>query len=162
MESSTVRVPIYKRGGIVVAHMLVDAENAPFVNQRRWSLSTHGYAQASFADAGCTLAQRLIMGAQPFQIVDHVNGDKLDNRRSNLRFANKQENNANRRKNAGCSSRFKGVCLHTKNRNWNAYIKKDGKRKHIGCFQDEEAAARAYDAAARELFGEFAHLNFPD
>lgn len=160
MESTTVRIPVCKKGGVVIGYMLVDECDAQIVSQRTWSLDSHGYPQGAM-QGDTILIHRLVMSPQPYQIVDHINGDLLDNRRCNLRFATKAQNNMNRRKTGNCSSRYKGVCWNKKNRNWLAGIKVNGKRKNIGSFKDEEAAARAYDAAAVEYFGEFAWLNFP-
>jgi HNH endonuclease len=91
---------------------------------------------------------------------DHVNGDGLDNRRENLRPATRAQNAANSRKAAGCSSAFKGVCLTRWG--WQAYIKVDGKRRHLGYFTGEIEAAKTYDAAAREAWGDYSRPNFPD
>lgn len=104
---------------------------------------------------------RAIMCAGVGQIVDHIDGNGLNNRRSNLRFATQQQNCQNRRAMLGCSSRFKGVSFVSASGRWHAYIKHNQKRTHLGFFDDEEAAARAYDEAARLFFGEYAKLNFP-
>lgn len=94
--------------------------------------------------------------------IDHINGDGLDNRRSNLRFATNQQNGRNARKQVrATSSRFKGVSFSRVATKWEAYIKVDYKKRHIGLYLTEEEAAAAYDDAARELFGEFAALNIP-
>lgn len=86
----------------------------------------------------------------------------MDNRRCNLRLATHQENCFNIRKRDGTSSKYKGVYFDTQNaRTWRARIARDGKRRHLGSFRSEVEAAKAYDAAAKELFGEFAWLNFP-
>jgi hypothetical protein len=93
-------------------------------------------------------------------IVDHRNGDGLDNRRANLRPASVSENAMNRGLAANNTSGFKGVSR--KRNRWQAAIKLDGNTRYLGMFATPEEAARAYDAAAREFFGEFARLNFPD
>ena len=92
--------------------------------------------------------------------VDHANGNGLDNRRENLRKATSPQNNQNRHKAPGHSSRFKGVAWHKSADKWQAYIQIDRRLKSLGRFSDEETAAKAYDAAAREAFGEFALTNF--
>ena len=110
------------------------------------------------------LLHRLVMRAPDEVEVDHRLGDHLDNRRSMLRLANDSQQVHNRRKSAGRSSRFKGVSrCGSKSRPWRAVIGGFGKIKQrvLGTFELEEDAARAYDVAARELFGEFACVNFP-
>lgn len=91
---------------------------------------------------------------------DHINGQGLDNRRANLRPATTAENVSNMRKHRG-SSRFKGVCWSRREQRWRATIELDGRQAYLGVFREEEAAAQAYDAAARNHFGQFAALNFP-
>jgi hypothetical protein len=92
--------------------------------------------------------------------LDHANGDGLDNRRENLRPAGQDLNSANMRPAIpGQSSRFKGVRRHSEGK-WEARIRV-GHPIYLGLFSDEEAAARAYDTAARAAWGEFARPNFP-
>lgn len=104
---------------------------------------------------------RVIMGAAKGQIVDHKNRQTLDNRRENLRFATKGQNNRNRPKCAkGASSKYKGVSKRKDEKRWRASITHEGRHIHLGNFENEEDAARAYDEAAKVYFGEFAFLNF--
>lgn len=102
---------------------------------------------------------RLVMNAGPGQYVDHRNHDGLDNRRSNLRVCTNQQNCANQRKRRG-SSQYKGVSWSKKFNVWVAMLHADYGGKFLGHFKDEEDAARAYDAAARARYGEFARTNF--
>lgn len=90
--------------------------------------------------------------------VDHRNGDGLDNRRKNLREATAKQNSANRQLNLNSATGFKGVGLDRGR--WRARIQVDGRLQHLGSFDTPEEAAHAYDAAALELFGEFARPNF--
>ena len=104
---------------------------------------------------------RLILGVDdPVIHVDHVNSDGLDNRRENLRVATNVQNQHNRRPNRSGSSRFKGVGWHCATNKWQVRIGIGGRQVHLGLFEDEVEAARAYDAAAVEHFGEFARPNF--
>lgn len=94
--------------------------------------------------------------------VDHISGFPLDNRKINLRLATRSQQLANRTKetNRKTSSQYKGVTWHKTNKRWIAQIKINQKRYHLGCFINEEDAAKAYDKAAKEAFGEFARPNF--
>lgn len=91
--------------------------------------------------------------------VDHINGNKLDNRLQNLRVVTQQQNSWNRGPRKNSQSGLKGVCLHKPTQKWLAKICVDGKQKHLGLFEDKLEAARAYNQAAIEAFGEFAYLN---
>lgn len=92
------------------------------------------------------------------QKVDHINGDSLDNRRSNLRLCSQSENLCNRGKQKNNSTGFKGVSKHRNK--WVASIQTAKKGKYIGIFDTARDAALAYDAEARRVHGEFASLNF--
>ena len=102
---------------------------------------------------------RQILGVGPDEQVDHRSQATLDNQRTNIRKCTRSQNAVNSRKKRGCTSRFKGVHFHKTARKWCARIKKDGVRQHLGLFTDERDAARAYNVAAFEAFGEFALLN---
>lgn len=93
--------------------------------------------------------------------VDHIDGDILNNHVSNLRWVTQQENCMNQCSTRGSSSRHRGVYWDKATSKWRATIRLDGRLKNLGRFNDEEEAAHAYDAAARELFREYARLNFP-
>lgn len=103
------------------------------------------------------LLHRYLMG-EPDEDIDHKNLNTLDNRRENLRKANSTQNGSNSRSRGG-SSKFKGVS--GRRDRWHADIRVNYKTTHLGKFDSEEAAARAYDEAARRLHGEFARVNFP-
>ena len=92
-------------------------------------------------------------------VIDHINGDGLDNRRINIRPASNSQNQMNRGKHAPASSIFKGVCWSKKEKKWMARIKIGTKRKHLGYFNDQRMAAIAYNKAAEENFIGFARLN---
>ena len=92
------------------------------------------------------------------ELTDHVSGDKLDNRRTNLRIATNAQNLRNRGKQRNNTTGFKGVAWHRTSEKWTAQIVVNGKKMHLGYFTTPEAAHAAYCIAARELHGEFANI----
>jgi len=91
-------------------------------------------------------------------VVDHINGNGLDNRRENLRVCTQKENCRNRRKHKVGTSKYKGVSMRT-NGMYRSRIRKDGKLYHLGDFSTEQEAAEAYNEMADYLFGEFSREN---
>lgn len=139
------------------------------VSVHRWCLDGQGRAVAS-SNTRIKLSRFIVGAALSNQLVDHANGDVLDNRRENLRLANKSKNGANRGRTKNNKSGFKGVCRVPSGR-WAAFIRciklgrqpntPQGRTQYLGTFDTPVAAARAYDQAATELFGAYAHVNFP-
>lgn len=107
------------------------------------------------------LAWLLHYGEWPSDLIDHINGDSTDNRIANLRDCSHAENQANRAADRTNSTGYKGVSLHQCGRYY-AQLKSKGVHRLAVTYATAEEAARAYDKAAREVFGEFARLNFPD
>lgn len=145
---------------------LIDDEDYELIISYNWRIryfQTSGpYADGAPKGAGRgakrILMHILIMGVPG---IDHKNHDGLDNRRSNLRLANHVQNAQNQRRHRDGSSQYKGVRLRSWG-TWQARIRVEGRNKTLGSFASEEEAARAYDAAARKAFGEYAFLNFPE
>ena len=142
----------------------IDDEDLPLVEPYYWAArrtNTSIYAINGYHDGiyRPLHMHRLILNAPKGLFVDHINGNGLDNRRCNLRLCTASQNQANRRRLPTNKTGHRGVCrVGVK---WQAGIKKDGRSRHLGWFATAEEAGRAYDAAAKELFGEFAQLNFP-
>ena len=133
------------------------------VIQHRLDLSTRVYAARGIRKADGKFVKgylhRLISGTPEGMDTDHINGDSLDNRRCNLRSCTTAENARNRPRRISSESRFKGVSRVRGYDRWRAYIKRDGVKKHIGYFDSEEDAARAYNNYAVLLHGEFSRIN---
>lgn len=135
---------------------VVDEEVLPICESKKWYLSAGGRIVSTDEDA---YLSRVIMG-NPKGVVDHINGDVFDNRKSNLRVCSQRQNSCNQKKHKGSLSCFKGVHWHKALKKWRARITPAGKSIHLGLYESEIAAAKAYDNAAREYYGEFARLNF--
>ena len=155
----TVTIPLTK-GKVAI----VDACDAERVMAHKWSASYnkgYWYAQRTtsrLADHRRISLHRFIMDAPTGVLVDHADGDGLNCRRSNMRFATKAQNQANSPGHKVGISGYRGVIRYAKG--WRAQMTVNNRRKHIGCFATREEAARAYDDAVRAYWGEFAVTNF--
>ncbi|MHC4574708.1 MAG: AP2 domain-containing protein [Planctomycetota bacterium] len=146
----------------------VDPDDYPWLAQFRWHCKTN--KNAAYAARTVTHARRpiriymhrLIARTPPHLFCDHVNHNGLDNRKANLRSCTLSQNNANARPAKNASSIYKGVSFNKRRKKWAASIKSKGKQQHLGYFDSEIDAAKAYDERAKELFGRFANLNFAE
>jgi hypothetical protein len=147
---------------------IVDDSDYDFLSQWKWFAQ---YSRGKFyACRGETVGyntrvtvqmHRMILYVPPGMVTDHIDGDSLNNQRSNLRICTLNNNNQNAKKRKDNQSGFKGVHWHSPVGKWVARIQIDGKRVNVGFFAQADEAARAYDQAARILHGEFANVNFP-
>lgn len=144
---------------------LVDPEDYPALSEFKWHVMSRGYAARADYSTGkrkMVLMHRQLLGIvnAPYNVYgDHINGDTLDNRRSNLRVATSRQSSQNKGSNTG-NSQYKGVCWHKGIRRWTMTIRINGVL-HTKTFGSEIEAAMAYDRAALEAFGEYAQPNFP-
>jgi hypothetical protein len=144
-------------------HALVDLEDFKWINRHKWTAYYTGRKwYAGRTERGkAILMHRQIMHARKGRIVDHIDGNGLNNCKCNLRFCNYGQNNCNR-KAGGKSSQYKGVYFDKRRRKYYATVQYRGEQLEFGPFENEIDAARAYDRAALEYHGEFAYLNFPE
>lgn len=159
---STIKIPLNSRK-YPELHALIDEADYELVSQYRWRAHSAGsglyYAIQGARDTNSM--HRLIMSPPDNMQVDHINGDGLDNRRSNLRIATSSQNHANRKRLLRVkSSVYRGVTWHKAAGKWQAAIKANQAFHYLGVYESEEDAARAYDRAAMIYFGEFANTNF--
>lgn len=148
---------------------LVDEADYERVSALKWQVSLRdgrAYAKAHVPGSGkhgkIFLMHRFLKGITDPRIkVDHKDGDGLHNWQDNLRAANNRQNISNQKKHKDCKNKFKGVTRRPDG-TWRAQIMAQYKKKNLGNFPTEEAAAHGYDEAARRLHGEFAYLNFPE
>lgn len=143
-------------------HTIIDDQDYNEISKFKWSAETSrsGGVYAVRAERGKRIKMhRLILNAEKGQEVDHINGDGLDNRRSNLRLATHRQNAMNVPKKDRGRSRFKGVSWRADRGKWRATINVNYKQSYLGLFSDEVSAAKAYNEAAIFHYGKFAHLN---
>lgn len=147
---------------------LVDDADYEKLIKLKWRAKKMGanyYAYHSYRENGKIFSinmHRTIAGLSKENqlIVDHINHNGLDNRRENLRVCNYNQNGANRRKQCGTKSAYKGLAFHVGK--WQASIKVNYKNIYLGRFNTEIEAAKAYDAASIKFFGTFANLNIKE
>jgi len=147
-------------------YALVDDADYEWLNQWRWHAHFNKYTfyarrrTSKIEGQKLLLMHRLILNAQKGQEIDHRNTKGYDNQRCNLRFCTHTQNVRNKRLSSKGSSRFKGVDWRKDRGKWRANIKAARKPIFLGHFSREIDAAKAYDRKAKELFGDFARLNF--
>lgn len=144
---------------------IVDDEDYEWLNQWKWYAQKHHrtwYAKRAILKNGklkTIYMHRQIVNAQKGQETDHKDGNGLHNQRSNLRFCTGSQNQMNKKMQKNCSSEFKGVYLGNRLKRWRARIFLNKKQFHLGYFDKEKDAAKAYNKVAKKYFGEFARLN---
>lgn len=144
---------------------IVDDKNFEWLSQFRWYASKGSctyYALSTFGkrpNRQNILMHRFILNVPKGKQTDHRNHNGLDNRECNIRICTHAQNVRNQRKTRG-TSKYKGVYWRKDDKRWQAGLNYKSKTVYLGCFKDEIKAAYAYDKKAKELFGEFAHLNF--
>jgi hypothetical protein len=150
-------LPLRARDGAVVGWTLVDDADLEWLSQWTWRLAD-GYAKRGVLMAGRyrnIFLHQLLCQCPPGKSPDHINGDRLDNRRANLRPATVAENTRNQCIRRDNTSGFKGVSWDTRASRWKGQIHVGGRTRFLGYFATAEEAHERYQAAARELFGEF-------
>ena len=137
---------------------LVDDEDYEFLSRFNWS--AHYKGGKWYADLSISMHRFILNLHKADGHVDHINGNTLDNRRSNLRTVTRSQNQMNAKRREDNTSGYKGVSRH--NNKWMARISINGKRFFLGHFDTPIEAAKAYDTVAKEYCKEFAQLNFPE
>ena len=150
---------LYKNKGIC----LIDDEDYNLLSKFNWTLHHDGYAQISIKinnKWGVKFMHQLLINTPKGMETDHIDHNKLNNQKFNLRIVTNSQNNMNRLKQNGeYSSKFKGIYWHKRDEKWYAQIRFNKKYYYLGSFKNEIDAAKAYNNKAKELFGKYACLN---
>jgi len=158
-----VKISLRSTKGAISGEVIFDDDDILLLFNYRWHIArrSRNVAYAMARDHGCKAVymHQLILPAPKGMMVDHINGNGLDNRRCNLRLCVKVENQRNQRPRFG--KRFKGVHFNTRliSKPWSASIRVKYKTLHLGYFATEIEAAKAYNAAAKKYFKQFAYFN---
>jgi hypothetical protein len=133
-------------------YAIVDEDIYEYLNKFKWHYK-EGYATATVR------MHRLIIPVNNGEIIDHINHDRLDNRKTNLRACKRINNGWNRSINKNNKSGYKGVYWDKKAKKWKAQIAFCKKKLNLGRYFDKISAATAYNISAKKLFGKFANIN---
>lgn len=136
-------------------YSLIDKDDLPKVNHKSWCYHSAGYACRRSNDGKIELLHRVIMNAPKGMYVDHINNEKLDNRKSNLKIVTNSENLSRSVPKKG----IKGVDFHKQMKMWRARLHYHGKEISIGLFTTKKQALIAYNKAAKQCWGEHAWQN---
>jgi hypothetical protein len=148
---------------------LISKVDYPSIMDYKWYLNNNGYpytfgkGSVNFGKRGRTLHKFLYRKQliEKGYVIDHINRNKLDNRKENLRIITQKENSYNRTKNSNSNNKYKGVKIDKKSfGTYKATISKDNVKYEIKDIPDEDSAAKIYDLMAEDLFGEYAGKNF--
>lgn len=142
---------------------LVDDEDYERLSQFSWHVNKNGNTNYANRTTSRKFGRQRQIGMHMEVMngkgIDHIDGNGLNNQKSNLRFCTSQQNQMNQKKIKNTSSIYKGVCWNKRINKWHCQIKINGKMQYLGSHINEVDAAMAYDNRAKELFGEFARLN---
>ena len=159
IDGQVARFPLFSRSGQILAHAVIDASDAEWVRQWPWSLGSTGYVVRTIdgpnGQRKIRLHRELLkLGHDDTRQVDHIDRDRMNNRRSNLRILTLAQNTQNVSSQIGSTSIYRGVCWKKDKGKWQASVRVGGVSKHLGYFDNEDAAA----AAARD--GRLIHMPY--
>lgn len=138
-----------------ITEFIIDADDIVVVQKEWWHKTVFGY----ICNGPMIPLHRIIMGAKSNEEVDHISGDKTDNRKCNLRLCVHIENSWNKNAQSNNTSGYKGVRWDNRKNKWMSRITANKTDIFLGYFDDKLEAAKAYNEAALKYHGEFAKLN---
>ena len=151
--------------------MLIPSTNGPMIEiddcdywvmKHKWHIAAGGYAMSRYKSEVIYLHLLIAKVMCLTGLIDHIDRNKLNCKRENLRSATIAQNVSNQKLHSNNTTGYKGVSFDSKRQKWRACIMLNRRTNHIGYFYDEITAAKAYDLEARKLHGVFASLNFPE
>lgn len=151
-------VPVRMRGPLASVPMHVDEFEARILGNHKWHLDSHGYPQTK-VKTKMILAHHIVMWKPKGKEIDHVNHDRLDNRKKNLRVVSHSQNRMNVGKYKNNKTGFRGVYFHKARGKYAASIQANNMKKHLGLFKTAEEASKAYNESAKQYHGVYSFQN---
>lgn len=142
------------------AYARIDNDDIDRIKEWSWTYSRDSYAVSNKVSGRVVAMHRLLIDAPKGMLVDHIDGNPLNNRKSNLRLATPAQNQYNRWISKANTSGFRGVSLHKSTGRWRATIRIDGKKVELGLFASAQEASAAYESEAKKHHGEFYRGSF--
>jgi hypothetical protein len=160
-DNSPFRIPLRNRAGVIIEYALVDEDDFEKVNKYKWNLSVDGYAKGKVEKKDIRLHHYIFKKAENGNVIDHINQDRLNDSKLNLREVSRSENSHNVKKNSNIetSSKYKGVTWDKNTQKWVSRCIYNKKRVSLGVFKNEEEAAKQYDIYTFIKIGEKANNN---
>ena len=153
-------IELYDKEGNIKDYTIIDIEDYDKAKNIKWSIGGRGYVTHGRRNGINFKLHRIVLGlSKSNKNPDHINGNPLDNRKSNLRICTQHQNTCNNKIPKNNTSGYKGVTWDKSRKKWAALIKFNYKSIHLGRFEDKLKAVLAYNEKAKELFGEYARLN---
>lgn len=139
-----------------IARTKIDLEDIDKIKYIKWHfIKTRGYARGNNKNGKDFMLHRFLLNPEDNEFVDHINGDKLDNRKCNLRIVTKSQNGMNSKTPSNNTSGVKGVYWDKRSEKWEASIQINMKKRCLGYFKEKEDAIKARREAEKRLFGEY-------
>lgn len=146
---------LYNKESVEIARTKIDLDDIDKVKECKWHLNDNGYVRGNVGNERMEYLHRFLLNIQDNVIIDHINGNPLDNRKCNLRIATPTQNNMNMKKRSDNISGYKGVGWQKKRNKWRARITINKKTIELGHFNTIEEAIKARQKAEEEYFGEY-------
>ena len=146
---------LYNKESVEIARTKIDLDDIDKVKEYKWHLNDNGYVRGNVGNERMEYLHRFLLNIQGNVIIDHINGNPLDNRKCNLRIATPTQNNMNMKKRSDNISGYKGVGWQKKRNKWRARITINKKTIELGYFNTIEEAIKARQKAEEEYFGEY-------
>jgi hypothetical protein len=160
IDGDTCFIQIYDKKHNHKCKTIIDTEDLPKIKNYKWSVIDSTNTISTRYKGAYISISRLIMDVlDQNMVVDHINHDRLDNRKINLRVCEQAKNCRNKYKQSNNKSGYKGVFWRKDTNKWSTQISVDGTTFNLGCFDSKEEAAKTYNRAAIKYHGEFASLN---